>query len=49
MNLLDKEITPKNIEKYVVEIQKFFQGHHRPHGKVVEKGNLRPRILTDIK
>ena len=42
MALLGKEISPNNVMKYVVEIQKFFQNHYRHHHKLLQKGSQMP-------
>ena len=37
MNLHGKNITPRNVMKNVMKIQKFFRGHHIPLGRRVRK------------
>ena len=49
MNLLVKEIPPNNVMKYVVEISKFFQNHHRPLGSLIEKESQRPQIPNETR
>lgn len=49
MNLVAKEITPKSLMKYVVEIQKFFRNHNRPHGWLIEKKGHKPQLPNETR
>ncbi|KAG8172922.1 hypothetical protein JTE90_029612 [Oedothorax gibbosus] len=49
MNLLAQEITPKSVMKHVIEIQKFFRNHNRPHGWLIEKGGRRPQLPNETR
>ncbi|KAB7498582.1 hypothetical protein Anas_06360 [Armadillidium nasatum] len=48
INLLEQEVTPNSVLKYVIQIQKFFRNHHQPHGWLKEKG-LMPQIPNDTR
>lgn len=49
MNLVAKEITPKSVMKYVIDIQKYFRNHNRPHGWLVEKGGHKPQLPNETR
>ncbi|KAB7500239.1 hypothetical protein Anas_10995, partial [Armadillidium nasatum] len=49
INLLEQEVTPNSILKYIIQIQKFFRNHHQPHGWLKEKGGLMPQIPNDTR
>ncbi|KAB7500716.1 hypothetical protein Anas_14504 [Armadillidium nasatum] len=31
INLLEQEVTPNSVLKYIIQIQKFLRNHHQPH------------------
>ncbi|KAB7504956.1 hypothetical protein Anas_09603 [Armadillidium nasatum] len=49
INLLEQEVTPNSILKYIIQIQKIFRNHHQPHGWLKEKGGLMPQIPNDTR
>ncbi|KAB7498650.1 hypothetical protein Anas_00532 [Armadillidium nasatum] len=49
INLLEQEVTPNSVLKYIIQIQKFFRNHHQPHGWLKEKGGLMPQIPNDTR
>lgn len=49
LNLLAKEITPKTIMKHVIQIQKYFRNHNRPHGWLMEKKGHKPQLPNETR
>lgn len=37
LNLVETEVTPKTVLKFIVEVQKYFRNHHQPLGWLREK------------
>lgn len=49
LNLLEKEVTPQTVLKHIVEIQKYFRNHHRPHSWLREIGGKEPQLPNDTR
>ena len=49
MNLVAKEIFPKELTKHIIEVQKFFRNHHQPHGWLKEKKGLMPQLPSEVR
>lgn len=49
-NLLGQDITPTNVTKFIVEIQKYFRNHHLPAAWLAQtEGSIRPALPCDVR
>lgn len=49
LNLVAKEISPTSILNQVVEVQKYFRNHHKPHGWLKDYDCLMPQIPNNTR
>ena len=49
LNLLEKDVTPKTILGYIIDVNKYFRNYHLPYGLLKEKGGVMPQIPNDTR
>lgn len=49
LNLLYKDIIPKQIATEIIRVHKYFRNHHQPHGWLKEKQGVMPQLPNDVR
>lgn len=49
LNLCAKDITPPNIMKHIIEVQKYFRNKHNAHGWLKNKDGMMPQLPNDTR
>ena len=47
LNVLEKDVSPKTILNYIVNVKNYFHNHRYSHGLSKEKGGVIPQIVNN--